>query len=83
MFNYIIIYREYESGSFIFLEFWLKIENNSVSNIMIFVNMQLFREMFYLATQFARNKEICLEQILFYSFVAVNVSFSQQQKINK
>lgn len=45
--------------------------------------MQLFREMFYLATQFARNKEICLEQILFYSFVAVNVLFSQQQKINK
>lgn len=39
--------------------------------------------MFYLATQFARNKEICLEQILFYSFVAVNVSFSQQQKTNK
>lgn len=39
MFNYIIIYCEYELGSFIFLEFWLKIENNLVLNIMIFVNM--------------------------------------------
>lgn len=83
MLNYIIIYREFELGSLRFGECWLKIENNLVTNIMTFVNMQLCREMFDLATQFARNKEICLEQILFYSFVAVNVSFSQQQKINK
>lgn len=82
MLNYIIIYREFESGSLRFWECWLKIENNLVTN-MNFVNMQLFLETFDLATQFARNKEICLEQILFYSFVAVNVSFSQQQKINK
>lgn len=61
---------------------WLKIKNDLVTNIMTFVNMQLFWEMFDLATEFARNKKKLLRanSFLFLCFCECFVSSTTKNK---